>query len=99
MEVIMPAFELRAAAAAALVSSASNEPMEPLVEYRELREPVRLPESDCVSAFIEAAYPSGRSSACLSLYNFLPKKDLLAVLCLGLSGTGAVVGILLAADA
>lgn len=93
----MPAFELRAASAAALVSSASNDPIEPLAEYRELRDPVTLPVIDCVSAvpvFIEAA-----SSACLSLCSFLPKKDLLAVFCLGFSEVGAVVGILLAADA
>jgi hypothetical protein len=97
IEVIMPAFELRAAA---LDSSASNEPIDPLVEYRELRDPARLPVIDCVSAFVEfneAAYPSKRSSVCLSLYNFLPKNDLLEVPCLGFSG--AVVGIVIAADA
>jgi hypothetical protein len=100
IEVIMPAFELRAAAAAALDSSASNEPIDPLVEYRELRDPARLPVIDCVSGFVEfneAAYPSKRSSVCLSLYNFLPKNDLLEVPCLGFSG--AVVGIVIAADA
>lgn len=100
MEVIMPAFELRAATAAALDSSASNEPIDPLAEYRELRDPARLPVIDCVSAFVEfneAAYPSERSSVCLSLYNFLPKNDLLEVLCFGFSG--AVVGIVIAADA
>ena len=100
IEVIIPAFELRAAAAAALVSSASNEPIEPLAEYRELRDPATLPVIDCVSAFPEfneAAYPSKRSSVCLSLYNFLPKNDLLEGPCRGLSG--AVVGIVIAADA
>lgn len=97
IDVIMPAFELRAATAAALDSSASNEPIDPLVEYRELRDPARLPVIDCVSAFVEfneAAYPS---SVCLSLYNFLPKNDLLDVPCLGFSG--AVVGIVIVADA
>lgn len=97
---IIPAFELRAAAAVALVSSASNELIDPLVEYRELRDPARLPVIDCVSAFVEfneAAYPSKRSSVCLSLYSFLPKNDLLEVPCLGFSG--AVVGIVIAPDA
>lgn len=54
IEVIIPAFELRAAAAAAFASSASKELIEPLVEYRELRDPA----IDCVSAvpeFNEAA--------------------------------------------
>lgn len=97
IEVIMPAFELSAATAAALDSSASNEPIEPLAEYRELRDPARLPVIDCVSAFVEfsdAAYPS---SVCLSLYNFLPKNDLLEVPCFGFSG--GAVGIVIAADA
>ena len=97
IDVIMPAFEFRAATAAALDSSASNEAIDPLAEYRELRDPARLPVIDCVSAFVEfkeAAYPS---SVCLSLYNFLPKNDLLEVPCLGFSG--AVVGIVIAADA